>query len=102
MAELIWSERSLSDLENIYDYIANDSPVYAQLNVEAIIKSIERLRAFPESGRHLPEFPYLPHREVFNNNYRIIYRYDSHANRIKIITVVHGRRLLAEETLAEE
>lgn len=61
MAELIWSERAISDIENIYDYIANDSPMYAQLNAKNIITSVERLQVFPESGRHLSEFPHLPH-----------------------------------------
>jgi len=60
MAELIWSEESLSDLEGIYDYIARDSPLYARYQIEGICKSTERLRQFPESGRHLPEFLNLP------------------------------------------
>jgi len=60
MAELIWSEESLSDLEGIYDYIARDSHLYARYQREGICKSTERLRQFPESGRHLPEFLNLP------------------------------------------
>ena len=93
MAELIWSEESLSDLERIYDYIARDSRVYAQYQVESICKSAERLCWFPESGRHLPEFPDLPHREIIVDNYRILYRYDS-PGEVKIVAVVHGRQLL--------
>ena len=54
MAELIWSEESLSDLEGIYDYIARDSPLYARYQIEGICKSTERLRQFPESGRRFP------------------------------------------------
>ncbi len=101
MAELIWSERAILDMENIYDYIANDSPMYAQLNAKSIIKSVERLQMFPESGRHLPEFPHLPHREVIVGNYRVIYRYDSERAEVKIVTVVHGSRLLIETFLTE-
>lgn len=101
MAELIWSERAISDMENIYDYIANDSPMYAQLNAKNIIKSVERLQVFPESGRHPPEFPHLPHREVIVGNYRVIYRYDSKKADVKIVTVVHGSRLLTESFLVE-
>lgn len=88
-------------MENICDYIANDSPLYARLNSENIVKSIERLQNFPESGRHLPEFRYLPHREVITGKYRVVYRYDSNSNAVKIITVLHGNRLLTESVFTE-
>lgn len=101
MAELIWSERALSDLENIYDYIAEDSELYAIYTIQNIFKTAERLQMFPESGRHLPEFPDFPHRELILGNYRIIYRYDAEQNAVKVITVVHGSRLLKEIYLTE-
>ena len=96
MAELIWSEDAISDMENIFDYIAQDSPLYARYQVEGIAASIERLSMFPESGRHLPEFPQFPHREVIVGNYRVIYRYDSSIDEVNIVAVVHGSRLLRE------
>jgi len=68
MAELIWSEEAISDLESIYDYIACGSPLYAKYQVESIYNSTERLCQFPESGRRLPEFPRLPYREVIVGN----------------------------------
>ena len=102
MAELIWSEESLSDLEGIYDYIARDSPLYARYQIEGICKSAARLRQFPESGRHLPEFPNLPHREVIIDSYRVIYRHDLNSDEVKVVAVVHGRRLLKETILTEK
>ncbi|RJR20020.1 MAG: type II toxin-antitoxin system RelE/ParE family toxin [Nitrospiraceae bacterium] len=101
MAELIWSERAISDIENIYDYIALDSLMYARLTSESIIDSVERLQGFPESGRHLPEFSQMPYKEVTIGNYRVIYKYDSGTNEVKIVTVVHGSRLLTKEILSE-
>ena len=94
MAELIWSEEAISDIEGIYDYIARDSPLYAKYQVESICNSAERLCQFPESGRRLPEFPRLPHREVIVGNYRVIYRYDTNGNEVKVVSVVRGSRLL--------
>lgn len=94
MAELIWSEEAVSDVEGIFDYIAQGSPLYARYQVESIAASVERLRMFPESGRHLPEFPLLPHREIIIGNYRVIYRYDSSIDEVRIASVVHGSRLL--------
>jgi addiction module RelE/StbE family toxin len=97
MARLIWSEDSISDLEGIYDYIARDSPLYARHQAERISDSIERLLQFPDSGRHLPEFQYLPHREVIVDNYRVIYRYDPESDEIVVVSIVHGRRLLTKD-----
>jgi len=59
------------------------------------------LQTFPESGRHLPEFPNLPHREMLLGNYRIIYRYTSEKNSVYVVTVIHGSRLLKEAHLIE-
>lgn len=74
--------------------------MYARLTVERIFESVERLHYFAESGRHLPEFPYLSHREIISGT-RVICRYDADSNEAKIVTVVHGSRLLTKEFLSE-
>jgi len=94
MAELIWSEKSLSDLEEVYDYIANDSQNYARQQMERIWQSAQRLCQFPESGHRLPEYPQLPHRELVVGNYRVIYRHDSQKDEVIVVTVTHGARRL--------
>lgn len=98
MAEIVWSEEAILNLEDIYDYIARHSPLYAQHQIESITDAAERLRQFPKSGRHIPEFPELPHREVIIGNYRVIYRYESEHDVVKIISVVHGAKLLKKPT----
>ena len=100
MAELIWTERAIASLGNIHDYIAADSPYYARRQITTVIKIIERLKRFPESGRRIPEFAHLPHRELIVNELRIIYRYDPTAGRIYIVNVIHGSRLLKEGMLS--
>jgi toxin ParE1/3/4 len=72
MAELIWRDVVITDQEGIYDCSARDSHHYAIKQVERIYESAERLRQHPETGRHVPEFPHLPHREVISDNYRVI------------------------------
>jgi plasmid stabilization system protein ParE len=94
MAEIIWSERATLDVENIYDYIFQDSFAYAQIVSERIIQSVERLQQFPDSGRHLSEFPHLPYREVISGIYRIIYYHDYRHDKVHVTTVVHGSRIL--------
>ncbi len=102
MAELIWSERAILDLESIFDYIAQDSALYARYTVQNIFKSREQLQEFPESGRHLPEFAEFPHRELIVGHYRVIYRYDNKNNRVNVIAIVHGSRLLKEDILGNQ
>jgi len=52
---LIWSPQALRDLEGIRAYVALDSPLYADLTVRRVVAAVERLKAFPESGRIVPE-----------------------------------------------
>jgi toxin ParE1/3/4 len=56
------------------EYIRQDSPTAARqfrLGAEA---ALSRLSEFPDSGRAIPEFPELPHREVIVRPYRFFYR----------------------------
>jgi len=99
MAALIWSEKSLADIEELYDYIAVDSPFYARHQVEKIVAAAERLRDFPESGRTIPEFPHAPYREIIVDPYRLIYRHIPGSSQLVVVAVVHGKRLLKENAL---
>ncbi|MEI6209010.1 MAG: type II toxin-antitoxin system RelE/ParE family toxin [Desulfuromonadales bacterium] len=95
MRKLIWSEKSASDLDEIYDYISIDSQFYASLQVERIAGSVERLANHPLSGRILPEFPNLPYREIICGAYRVIYRIDKDSEQIIIVTIAHSARLIS-------
>lgn len=55
MTRLIWSPRSIRDLESIRERIAQDSPLYAGLVVQRLVRAPERLLDFPHSGRAVPE-----------------------------------------------
>ena len=95
MRELIWSIKSASDLDEIYDHISADSPFYASLQLDRIVRSVERLAYHPRSGRVLPEFPNLPYREIICGAYRVIYRIDEESEQIIIVTVAHAARLIS-------
>jgi hypothetical protein len=41
--EVRWTPQAADDLQAIYDFIARDSPHYAQLRVEDILAAIDRL-----------------------------------------------------------
>ncbi|TOO92486.1 plasmid stabilization protein, partial [Vibrio parahaemolyticus] len=55
MAEVIWTEPALSDLNDIAEYIALENIVAAKQLVQTIFSKVERLQTFPESGRIPPE-----------------------------------------------
>jgi toxin ParE1/3/4 len=76
----------------IHDYIARDSPHYAQRFVERLIAAVEPLESFPQLGRLVPEGDGR-HRELLVAAYRIIYRPED--QEILVVTVVHGSRDLA-------
>lgn len=92
MAKIIWSPQSLADLENIADYIAQDSVYYARLVVERIIHAIELLTHFPLQGRRVPEAHEENVREIFYKRYRIIY--EVKPDQVQILTIIHSSRIL--------
>ncbi|HCS12319.1 MAG TPA: plasmid stabilization protein, partial [Zetaproteobacteria bacterium] len=50
MAEVVWTEPALSDLDAIADYIALENPVAASELVRRVFVHTEQLAGFPESG----------------------------------------------------
>ncbi len=54
-------------------------------------QTLRRLEDFPESGRKIPEFPDLPHRELIVNPYRFFYRISGDI--VWIVAVWHGAQL---------
>jgi toxin ParE1/3/4 len=91
MTSVNWTLKALTSLDNIYDYIHQEAPYYAQRVVQQIIESVDRLDAFPLSGRFVPEAEREDIREVIFQSYRIIYWVVSE-HRIDILTVLHGSR----------
>ena len=92
-----WSPEAIEDIESIAAYIERDSPFYAKAVAQKIVELGRSLPEFPLAGRVVPEFGDAALRERRVYSYRVIYRVD--ADKILIIAVVHGRRLL--ESLAD-
>jgi addiction module RelE/StbE family toxin len=101
MTPIIWSQRSLADLEAIEAYIARDNPAAARRLVQKIVQRADRLHAFPLSGGIALEDDQQRYRQVLLGNYRVIYRYDNAANIVYVITVIHAARLLDVDDLAK-
>jgi len=92
MVRVDWAQPALDDLREVYEFIARDSPRYAQLTVERITGAAEQLRRFPLLGVALPELPHLVYRQIVVGAYRLIYREDTLQDRILVMGVIHSSR----------
>jgi toxin ParE1/3/4 len=95
MAEIIWTEFALEDLQSVYDYIAEDSRFYAGRFVDKLVDRVEILIDHPKSGRIVPEFENELIRELIEGNYRLIYKLETFTD-IVILRIHHSARLLKD------
>ena len=95
--KIFWSPLAVERLESIFEYISKDDKVGAHKIIERIFKKVESLSKFPERGRKVPEANREEIREVFESNYRIIYRLD--AKKLFILTIRNFKQLLPEKDL---
>lgn len=99
MAEIIWTEPALQELDAIAEYIALDNPAAASNLVQAVFEKTERLEDFPQSGRIPPELPNSVYREVLVPPCRIFYREDE--KRVFILYVMREERQLLAYMLGD-
>lgn len=92
MAEVIWTEPALQELDAIAEYIALDNPAAASDLVKDLFDKTERLENFPKSGRIPPELPDSVYREVVVPPCRIFYREDE--QRVLVLYVMREERQL--------
>ena len=99
MAEIVWSEPALADLDAIADYIALENPVAASELVKRIFGHIEQLVNHPESGSRPQELGKSRYRQIVEPPCRVFYRYDGH--KVFILHVMRSERLLRKGQLAK-
>ena len=88
MAELIWTEPALHDLEAIADYIALEDPQAARRFVQRVFRRVERLVEHPESGSRPPEMRQSRYLQIVEAPCRVFYRYDG--KRVYVLSVMRG------------
>jgi toxin ParE1/3/4 len=92
MVGIVWTETSLLNIDEIAEYISQDSVFYAQILVDKFFKIEKKLMEHPRSGRMIPEAGYDDSlREIIEGNYRIFYEIKSE-ERIEILAVYHSAR----------
>lgn len=99
MAQIVWTEPALTDLEEIAEFIALDKPSAASGLVSDIFTKVGQLAEFPDSGRKPPELPRQSrYRELLVGPCRIFYRLDS--SEVYILYVMRSERVLRKFILA--
>jgi toxin ParE1/3/4 len=90
-----WTDNAVEHLVNICEYIASNSPTYAQNMVDKITRRSVQIAAQLLSGRKVAEYDAMDVRELIEPPYRIIYRIKQ--DQIDVLAVIHGARLFPDE-----
>ncbi len=97
MAEIVWSEPALADLEAIAEYIALENPAAASELVQRIVGHVGQLAEHPESGTRVPELGRSRYRQLVEPPCRVFYRYDG--QQVFVLHVMRTERLLRKSRL---
>jgi toxin ParE1/3/4 len=97
MAEVIWTEPALSDLDAIADYIALENAAAASELVRRVFEHVDQLTVHPESGSKPLELKRSRYRQIVEPPCRIFYRYDG--KNVYILHVMRSERLLRKNRL---
>lgn len=96
MVKVVWTELSVEDLREVFEYISKNSTHYARITVDRIYSRVNQIAVNPRSGRIVPEIGNDLVRELIVGNYRLIY-YIVNENRVDIVRVYHSARSLKED-----
>jgi plasmid stabilization system protein ParE len=94
---VVWTEPAETDLDDLYDYIARNSPIYAERFVDRILDAVVKLAELPRVGRQVPEANADHIRELIVQSQRVIYAVDDDQDTINILALVHVRQDLQEQ-----
>lgn len=97
MAEIVWTEPALGDLDTIADYIALDNENAARSLVERVFARVEQLRRFPQSGSRPAELPGRRYRQIVEPPCRIFYRVQG--RKVFVLHVMRGEQRLRRNRL---
>lgn len=103
MAELIWTEPALQDLDAIADYIALDNPLAARGLVQRVFEQVEQLQGHPESGSYPPELRRSSrrYRQIVESPCRVFYRYERISEKVFVLYVMRGEMRLRKSRLVK-
>ena len=97
MAEIVWSDSALADLEAIADWVALANPVAAASLVQRVLDHVAQLADHPESGSRVRELKRSRYRQLIEPPCRVFYRFDGRT--VFILQVMRSERVLRQRRL---
>jgi addiction module RelE/StbE family toxin len=97
MAEIVWTEPALSDLDAIADFIALENETAARQLVRRVFQHVAQLADHPESGSKPQELKGGRYRQIVEPPCRVFYRFDG--TRVLILHVMRAERRLRRSRL---
>ena len=97
MAEIVWSEPAVADLDAVADYIALEDPAAAAELVKRVFRHVGQLAEHPQSGSRPQELKRTRYRQIVEPPCRIFYRHDG--DTVFVVHVMRSERLLRKRKL---
>jgi plasmid stabilization system protein ParE len=94
MAQIIWSEPALQELDEIADYISLDNLKAAKKLVRKCFDRVGDLKRHPRLGKGVQELDRSMYRELVEPPCRLFYRIEEEKETIYIIHAVRSKQLL--------
>ncbi len=89
--KILFTPSARTQIVSATNYIRQDNPEAARRFRQRVEVVLRRLIKFPNSGRLIPEFPGVPHREIIVAPYRFFYRVVG--KKVWVVAVWHGAQL---------
>jgi plasmid stabilization system protein ParE len=87
---VVWTQAAREQLDEIIEYIAEDSLDAALRVLDRILATSESLSRLAHRGRVVPEIQDGKVRELFVFSYRLMY--ELYGDEVQILSVIHGAR----------
>jgi toxin ParE1/3/4 len=87
MVEVSWSDRAISHLNEIFEYIAIEDPIGAERLAKSLIAAAQSLEIFPRRGRPAPD-----NARELTKIWPYVIRYEIAAGGVVILSIFHGAR----------
>lgn len=90
MSGFVFHPDAVADLNEIWEYIADDSPIAADRVMEEIHEAIRALVPFPQQGHRRSDLSSRPLRFRHVGDYLVAYAPDEKP--LVVLAILHGRR----------
>ncbi len=93
MIKIEWLPKAHANLDEIVDYLEINTSVNITSFLVDLESTINRLKTFPELGKKVLKKPKF--RQLLYKKYRIIYEFKKIEDKVIIILIIHGSRILS-------